>query len=108
MAPNQPAPHPANWRGGSAQRPATHLPGFCRSQRTPVLVTLTCRFGLGCRLLLLLGVLFQISTLLLVIAGPVPPRLTPARASSPYHPATGSAPGTATGGAAFVPPLSAR
>ena len=108
MEANQPAPHPANWSRGSAQRPATHLPGFCRNQRPPVLVTLTCRFGMRLRLLLLLGLLLQISTLLLVIAGPVPPRLTPARATSPYSPATGSTPGTATGGAAFVPPLSAR
>jgi len=108
MAPEQPAPHPATWRGASAQRPGTHLPGFCRNQRPPVLVKVTSSFGLGCRLLLLLGVLLQISTLLLVIAGPVPPRLTPAMASSTYHTATGSAPGTATGGAAFVPPLSAR
>jgi hypothetical protein len=108
MEANQPAPHPANWSRGSAQRPATHLPGFCRNQRPPVLVKVTSNFGMGCRLLLLFGVLLQLSTLLLVIAGPVPPRLTPTRASSPYHPATGSAPGTATGGAAFVPPLSAR
>ena len=108
MAPEQPAPHPATWRGASAQRPATHLPGFCRSQRPPVLVTVTSSFGLGCRLLLLLGVLLQISTLLLVIAGPVPPRLAPASTSNSYRPATGFAPGTANGWAAFVPPLSAR
>ena len=108
MAPEQPAPHPATWRGASAQRPAPHLPGFCRSQRPPVQVTVTNKFGLGLRLLLVLGLLLQLSTLLLVIAGPVPPRLTPARASSPYHPATGSSPDTATGGAAFVPPFSAR
>jgi hypothetical protein len=35
---------------------------------------LTCRFGLGVRLLLVLGLLLQLSTLLLLIAGPVPPR----------------------------------
>ena len=108
MAPDQPAPHPATWRGGSAQRPAPHLPGFCRSQRPPVLVTVTSNFGMGCRLLLLFGVLLQLSTLLLVIAGPVPPRLMPASTSNSYRPATGSAPGAANGGAAFDPPLSAR
>ena len=108
MAPDQPAPHPATWRGGSAQRPAPHLPGFCRSQRPPVLVTVTSKFGLGLRLLLVLGLLLQLSTLLLVIAGPVPPRLMPASTSNSYRPATGSAPGAANGGAAFDPPLSAR
>jgi hypothetical protein len=34
------------------------------------------------RLLVLLGLLFQLSTLLLVIAGPVPPRLAPATVTS--------------------------
>ena len=108
MAPDQPAPHPATWRGGSAQRPTPHLPGFCRSQRPPVQVTVTSKFGLGLRLLLVLGLLLQLSTLLLVIAGPVPPRLTPASASNAGRPATGFAPGTANGGAAFVPPHSAQ
>ena len=48
------------------------------------------------------------SKTVLVIAGPVPPRLMPASTSNSYRPATGSAPGAANGGAAFVPPLSAR
>ena len=74
MAPDQPAPQPATWRGGSPHRPGPQLPAFCRSQRPPVLVMLTCRFGLGVRLLLVLGLLLQLSTLLLLIAGPVPPR----------------------------------
>jgi hypothetical protein len=34
------------------------------------------------RLLVLLGLLFQLSTLLLVITGPVPPRLAPATVTS--------------------------
>ena len=103
MAPEQPAPHPATWRGASAQRPGTHLPGFCRNQRPPVLVKVTSSFGLGCRLLLLLGVLLQISTLLLVIAGPVPPRLTPATASNADRP---NASPSAVGALSTVTPLS--
>ena len=74
MAPNQPAPQPVSWRGGSPHRPGPQLPAFCRSRRPPVLITLTSRFGLGLRLLLVLGLLLQLSTLLLLIAGPVPPR----------------------------------
>ena len=89
MAHDQPAPHPATWRGGSAQHPAPHLPGFCRSQRPPVLVTVTSNFGMGCRLLLLFGVLLQLSTLLLVIAGPVPPRPM-ASTNSVFRPAAGT------------------
>jgi hypothetical protein len=40
------------------------------------------------RLLVLLGLLFQLSTLLLVITGPVPPRLAPATVTSLscFHP----------------------
>ena len=103
MAPDQPAPHPATWRGGWAQRPTPHLPGFCRSQRPPVQVTVTSKFGLGLRLLLVLGLLLQLSTLLLVIAGPVPPRLTPASASNADRPNTSP---SAVGALSTVPPLS--
>ena len=103
MEANQPAPRPANWSRGSAQRPATHLPGFCRNQRPPVHVTVTSKFGLGLRLLLVLGLLLQLSTLLLVIAGPVPPRLTPASASNADRP---NASPSAVGALSTVPPLS--
>ena len=103
MASDQPAPQPATWRGGSAPRPTPHLPGFCRSQRPPVQVTVTSKFGLGLRLLLVLGLLLQLSTLLLVIAGPVPPRLTPASASNAGRP---NASPSAVGALSTVPPLS--
>ena len=89
MEANQPTPYPATWSRGSAQRPATHLPGFCRNQRSPVLVKVTSHFGLGVRLLLVLGLLLQLSTLLLLIAGPVPPQLTPAQSRMASSPTTG-------------------
>ena len=57
-------------KSGEAGRPA-----FCRTRRPTLLVTassLVCLRGL-----VLLVLVFQLSTLLLVIAGPVPPRLTP-------------------------------
>ena len=49
------------------------LPAFCRTRRpTSVAVTVSSLNAL--RLLVLLGLLFQLSTLLLVLAGPVPPQ----------------------------------
>ena len=49
------------------------LPAFCRTRRpTSVAVSVSSLNAL--RLLVLLGLLFQLSTLLVVIAGPVPPR----------------------------------
>ena len=48
------------------------LPAFCRSRRPTVMVTAS---SLAClRGLVVLGLAFQLSTLLLVLAGPVPPR----------------------------------
>jgi hypothetical protein len=43
------------------------------------------------RLLVLVGLLFQLSTLLLVIAGPVPPRLQAVSINSPFPPVAGVA-----------------
>ncbi len=63
------------WWRRSPQRQASRLPAFCRSRRPPVAVTASSLAGL--QLLTVLGLLFQLSTLLLVLAGPVPPRLTP-------------------------------
>ena len=49
------------------------LPAFCRTRRpTSVAVSVSSLNAL--RLLVLLGLLFQLSTLLLVLAGPVPPQ----------------------------------
>ena len=64
------SPYVTSNRGGG-HRP--QLPAFCRTRRpTTVMVTAS---SLAClRGLVLLGLAFQLSTLLLVIAGPVPPR----------------------------------
>jgi len=60
------------WSGRPPQRPGPLLPAFCRSRRPTVMVTAS---SLAClRGLVLLGLAFQLSTLLLVLAGPVPPR----------------------------------
>jgi hypothetical protein len=49
------------------------LPAFCRTRR-PTTVAVTPSSLVGLRGLMVLGLLFQLSTLLLVLAGPVPPR----------------------------------
>ena len=59
-------------RSNGAAGPRPQLPAFCRSRRPVVMVTATslaCLHGL-----VLLGLAFQLSTLLLVLAEPVPPR----------------------------------
>ncbi len=60
------------WRGRPPHRPGPQLPAFCRTHRPTVMVTASSLAGL--RLLVVLGLLFQLSTLLLVLAGPMPPR----------------------------------
>lgn len=50
------------------------LPAFCRTRRPTTVVNVTSLHAL--HRLLLLVLLFQLSTLLLVIAGPLPPRLS--------------------------------
>ena len=61
------------WSGRPPHRPGPQLPAFCRTRRpTTVVVTAS---SLAClRGLVLLGLAFQLTTLLLVLAGPVPPR----------------------------------
>ena len=59
-------------RSNGAFGPRPQLPAFCRSRRPTVMVTVSSLAGL--RALALLGLAFQLSTLLLVLAGPVPPR----------------------------------
>lgn len=59
-------------RSNGAARPRPQLPAFCRSRRPVVTVSVSSLNAL--RLLVLLGLLFQLSTLLLVLAGPVPPQ----------------------------------
>ena len=63
------APHLVS-NGGAGRRP--QLPAFCRTRRPTVMVTASSLAGL--RALALLGLAFQLTTLLLVLAGPVPPR----------------------------------
>ena len=60
------------WSGRPPHRPAPQLPAFCRTRRPTVMVTASSLAGL--RGLVLLGLAFQLSTLLLLLAGPVPPR----------------------------------
>ena len=60
-------------RSNGAARPRPQLPAFCRSRR-PTTVAVSVSSLNALRLLVLLGLLFQLSTLLVVIAGPVPPR----------------------------------
>jgi hypothetical protein len=60
------------WSGRPPHRTGPQLPAFCRSRRPTVMVTASSLAGL--RGLVLLGLAFQLSTLLLVLAGPVPPR----------------------------------
>jgi hypothetical protein len=64
------ASHVTSSRGGG-RRP--QLPAFCRTRR-PTTVAVRASSLAALRLLVLLGLLFQLSTLLLVLAGPVPPR----------------------------------
>ena len=60
------------WSGRPPHRPGPQLPAFCRSRRPTVMVTAS---SLSClRGLVLLGLAFQLSTLLLVLASPVPTR----------------------------------
>ena len=75
------------WKGRPLHRPGPQLPAFCRSRRPTVMVTAS---SLAClRGLLVLGLAFQLSTLLLVLAGPVPPRPM-ARTNSIFRPDAGT------------------
>jgi hypothetical protein len=72
------------WKGRPLHRPDPQLPAFCRTRRpTTVMVTAS---SLAClRGLVLLGLAFQLATLLLTLAGPVPPRLSPATVPSQFR-----------------------
>ena len=71
------------WRGRPPHRPSPQLPAFCRSRR-PSTVAVTASSLAAMRLLGLLGLTLQLSTLLLVLAGPVPP--PPAASTSTVTP----------------------
>ena len=70
-------------RSNGAVGPRPQLPAFCRSRRPVVTVTASSIASL--RLLVLLGVALQLSTLLLILAGPVPPRLSPATVTNHFQ-----------------------
>ncbi len=72
--------HHTNVRLGDRGK-SPQLPAFCRTRRP---ITTTVRVSTLQQLLWLLWlvVFLQLSTILLVIAGPVPPRLSPAPAPS--------------------------
>jgi len=89
------------WSGRPPHRPGPQLPAFCRTRR-PTTVAVTAS-SLAClRGLVLLGLAFQLSTLLLVLAGPVPPR--PMASSTIFRPDAG----TDAGEVQPVTPLSDR
>lgn len=94
------APHLVS-NGGAGRRP--QLPAFCRTRR-PTTIAVTVNSLAALRLLVLVGLLFQLSTLLLVIAGPVPPRLQALSSHSPFPPAAG----VAASGAQPISPTSDR
>ena len=87
---------------GSASQRNAQLPAFChsRSSRTQLVSVSNLR---NLQRLMLLVLLFQLSTLLLVIAGPMPPG--PQVSTSPDVPRDA---GTAGGGAAPVTPSAER
>ena len=70
-------------RGSSASGRRVELPAFCRTRRSGThLVSVNSLRGLYRLLLLVLAL--QLSTLLLVIAGPVPPRFKEKTGSLPF------------------------
>jgi len=90
------------WSGRPPHRPGPQLPAFCRSRR-PTTVAVTASSLIALRLLVLLGLAFQLSTLLLVLAGPVPPRPVTSP-NTVFRPAAG----TDAGEGPPVTPLSDR
>ncbi len=91
-------------RISGAAGPRPQLPACCRSRRPVVMVTASSIANL--RLLVLLGLVFQLSTLLLVIAGPVPPRLSPATVTNHFRPDPD--PNSAVNGPVTASPISDR
>ena len=73
MPPDRQDHNSGTWSGRPLHRPGPQLPAFCRTRR-PTTVAVTASSLASLRALVLLGVAFQLSTLLLVLAGPVQPR----------------------------------
>ena len=80
--------NPGAWRGRPPQRGELQRPASCRSRRPTVMVTATSLAGL--HFLVLLGLMVQLSTLLLVSAGPMPPRLPSISADTVFCPDAGT------------------
>jgi hypothetical protein len=95
------SPHNRNVGRGVSSRRSAQLPAFCRSRRPTVTVLVSSLSSL--RFLVLVGLAVQLSTLLLVIAGPVPPRPKVSTSTVSRFES-----GTAGGGAAPVTPLAER
>ena len=94
--------NPGAWRGRPPQRGEPQRPASRRSRRPTVMVTATSFAGL--HFLVLLGLMVQLSTLLLVSAGPVPPRLPAISTDNIFCPDAG----TDAGEVAPFTPLSDR
>jgi hypothetical protein len=92
------------WSGRPPHRPGPQLPAFCRTRRPTVMVTASSLAGL--RGLVLLGLAFQISTLLLVLAGPVAPPFSPATVNNHFR--SGPDPSSALNGPVTASPISDR
>ena len=90
-------------RSNGAFGPRPQLPAFCRTRR-PTTVAVAASSLASLRLLVLLGLLFQLSTLLLVLAGPMPPPLAPLSTSTVLP----TDAGVAASGAQSMSPLSDR
>jgi hypothetical protein len=73
-------------RQGGQRRPSPQLPAFCRSRR-PITTTVHVSTLQQLLWLLWLVLAIQLSTLLLLLAGPVPPRLGPHPAAALANPA---------------------
>jgi len=76
------------WSGRPPHRPSPQLPAFCRTRR-PTTVAVTASSLIALRGLVLLGLAFQLSTVLLILAGPVPPRPM-ASSNTVFRPDAGS------------------
>ncbi len=78
------SPHNRNVGRGVSSRPSAQLPAFCRS-RSPRTLLVSISSLRNIQRLLLLVLLFQLSTLLLVIPGVGPEHQLPPVPTSPSH-----------------------
>ena len=86
------------WSSRAPHQPGPQRPASRRSRRPTVMVTASSLAGL--HFLVLLGLMVQLSTLLLVSAGPVPPRLPSISTDNIFCPDAGTDAGEV---APFIP-----